>query len=92
MKKITLSIIALAIAPFGMYSCKKAQMQTNETPTEQQVNEEDLAVINKIEAFKTSMKSKSTGEMNQEEALWHIEATMNYTYGEAQIALNDVDH
>ncbi|MBI9033328.1 MAG: hypothetical protein JEZ03_02540 [Bacteroidales bacterium] len=90
MKKITLNIIVLAIAAFGTYSCKKEQMQTNEKQTEQQAN--DMVLIQKIEAFKASLNQKSTLSLGVDDALWNIEAAMNYTYGVAEIALNDVDH
>ncbi|MBI9033280.1 MAG: hypothetical protein JEZ03_02300 [Bacteroidales bacterium] len=92
MKKIILSIIVLAIASLGMYSCKKDQMQTNQNQTEQQINAEDMALIQKIEAFKASLNQKSTLSLGVDDALWNIEAAMNYTYGAAEIALNDVDH
>lgn len=65
----------------GVYSCKKENLQVKDTPNEQCINAEGLALINKIEAFKASLNKKSTETMGISEVLWNIEAAMNYTYG-----------
>lgn len=93
MKKISIVIFTILAAGIIFQACKKEE---NLEPKQENsvMSVEDRNIENKIRTFRDKIQNptKSNETLTVDEALWNLEATMNYTYGEAEIQLNEVNH
>lgn len=85
------TVMVLCATVIAIYSCQKEQDNLSVDSAQVALSPEDAAIINKIEAFKEKLSTKSSETMNPSELLWNIEATMNYTYGVAENELVDLE-
>lgn len=87
MKKIILSIVTLTL----LYSCKKEQVQKQSEVATTNTNLEQKQVMNRILNFKKLMEDKtlSSEEMTVDDAVWDLEALVNYTYDKPQGKFDD---
>ena len=76
------AIVIIAIAVVSLWSCTKEEVQKQAEQTN-----DTQSVEQKILNFNTKVKSnkKSNETMTLEEAIWNIEASFNYNYGETHI-------
>lgn len=91
--KIVMGAMALAVAVVAIVACTKEK----ETKVAQKSNEkvtiseeDDMSAY--LKQFKEKMQSASKGDetLSLEDARWHLEAVLNYTYGNAGQLFSDI--
>lgn len=93
MKKCGFLIVALALAVviFTIIACNKEKADTQKQAEEEIVSkEEDMSAY--LKKFKEKMQSPSKGgeTLSMEDARWHLEAVLNFTYGDAGHQTSDI--
>lgn len=80
LSKFAIAIIAITVV--SLWSCTKEEVQ-KQTPTVSQTPDVEQKILN----FNTKVKSnvKSSETMSLDDAIWSVEASFNYNYGETQI-------
>lgn len=83
--------LALAVAAVVIIACnkEKAEIKTS-AETETVSKEDDMSTY--LKQFKEKMQSAAKGNetLSMEDARWHLEAVLNYTYGDAGHQTSDV--
>jgi hypothetical protein len=79
-------LVLLSIFLFSVFSCKKETERTDQATTAK-ISSADLKLARMIETFKQQGQSNlKTGEaLSIDSAQWYLEATANYTYGDASV-------
>lgn len=94
MKKIRIvkGALALAMAAIAIIACTKEKEIKSETAGNMEVvsMEDDMNAY--LKQFKERMQSASRGDeaLSLEDARWHLEAVLNYTYGDAGHQTTDI--
>jgi hypothetical protein len=91
MKNHKIIIICIAFLFFNLIfnACQKSDKTTNESLTENQIILERIKnFINEVDKIRENPDSKNTYEIEVEEAIWDIEAALNYTSTNAHIKEN----
>ncbi len=89
--KIVVKILALAVVIFNIIACNKEKVETKTYGEMETVSKED-DMNTYLKQFKEKMQSatKSNEALSMEEARWHLEAVLNYTYGDAGRQVSDI--
>lgn len=91
--KILLGAMALAVAAVAIVACtkeKEAKIAQNSGEMVIVSKEDDMSAY--LKKFKEKMQSASKGDetLSLEDARWHLEAVLNYTYGDAGHEISDI--
>jgi hypothetical protein len=87
--KIIIICIAFLFLNLIFNACQKSDETTNESLTENQIILERIKnFINEVDKIRENPDSKNTYEIEVEEAIWDIEAALNYTSTNAHIKEN----
>ena len=89
--RILMGALALALAGVAILACnkEKAEIKTS-AETETISKEDDMSAY--LKQFKEKMQSAAKGNetLSMEDARWHLEAVLNYTYGDAGHQTSDI--
>ena len=89
--RILMGALALAMAAVVIIACnkEKAEIKTF-AETETISKEDDMSAY--LKHFKEKMQSAAKGDetLSMEDARWHLEAVLNYTYGDAGRQISDI--
>lgn len=93
--RITMGATALAIVAAIIIACTKEKetiVSQNASETITISKEDDMSAY--LKQFKEKMQSEAKGNeiLSMEEARWHLEAVLNYTYGDAGRQITDVQY
>lgn len=84
--------LALAMAAIAIIACTKGKEMKSETVENIEAisKEDDMNAY--LKQFKERMQSASRGDetLSMEDARWHLEAILNYTYGDAGYQTSDI--
>ena len=88
--KILIGAFALALAAATIFACSKEKAENKNHAEETILKEDDMSAY--LEQFKKKMQSAEKGgeTLSMEEARWHLEAVLNYTYGDAGHQTTDI--
>ena len=90
--RILMGVLALAMAAIVIVACtKEKEMRSEMVENIEMVSKED-DMNAYLKQFKERMQSASRGDetLSMEDARWHLEAVLNYTYGDAGHCTSDI--
>lgn len=89
--RILMGALALAVVVFFIIACNKEKAEVK-TFAEAEIisKEDDMSAY--LKQFKEKMQSAAKGDetFSMEDARWHLEAVLNYTYGDAGHQTSDI--
>jgi len=88
MKKIIFALFILAIGIAIIWSCKKLSLdddnsQSSINEQEDQISPTERRILSFIDQMNSDLKT--SGDYDVDSALWYVESTVNYTYGNGKI-------
>lgn len=88
-----MGVLALAVAVFIIIACNKEKAEVKIFGGTGTVSKED-DMSTYLKQFKEKMQSATKGDeaLSMEEARWHLEAVLNYTYGDAGHLFSDIQY
>lgn len=90
--RILMGALALVMVAVAIIACTKEKEMSSETVEniEMVSREDDMNAY--LKQFKERMQSASRGDetLSMEDARWHLEAVLNYTYGDAGLPFSDI--
>ena len=91
--RIVMGAIAFAVAAGAIIACNKEKEAKSSQDAYEKVTvskEDDMNAY--LKQFKEKMQSAEKGDetLSLEEARWHLEAVLNYTYGDAGNQFSDI--